>query len=100
VPRPVRRGEDNPVRQLMREGALRIVTKEIAAGSTKGTLVTPVPRREPDLSIFADAEIDLVKSVIDTYGWATLAVAGDGLRVWRVPNVARSFKCAPNSGSV
>jgi hypothetical protein len=66
VPRPVKMGEQSPLRELIREGALRRDTAEFTAVK-KMTRVTPVALREPDMSLFSEQEIELVNQVIDSF---------------------------------
>lgn len=65
VPRAIRRGANNPVRQLMRDGSIEIKKTPLPRNMMR---VTPIARRDPDLSVFTNEEIELVKSVIETYG--------------------------------
>lgn len=65
VPSAVRTKEKNPVRELMREGAIRIQETVLPRNMTRRT---PVALRHADLSLFSSEEIALVKSVIDSFG--------------------------------
>ena len=67
VPRPVRMGARSPVRELIKAGDLRLQSTALPRNMTR---VTPVALREPDLSVFSAEELELVKSIIDTFpGW-------------------------------
>ena len=66
VPRAVRTGSQSPIRELLRDGAITI--KETP--QPRGTLITVVPKRPPNVSVFSPEELALVDSVIESFsGW-------------------------------
>lgn len=73
VPRPVRRGPEGPIRQLVRDGAIKIKETTLDRNMKR---VTPVALRAPDLSVFSSDELALAKTVIDSFeGWTAGAIS-------------------------
>lgn len=72
VPRAVRLGWKSPISELRRAGDLRLQETTLP----RGTRVTPVALREPDLSVFTSEELELVRMIVKGFeGWTAGAVS-------------------------
>ena len=66
VPRVIRDGARSPLLELKREGAATITETPTAWG----TLITAVPLREADTSVFSPEELEVVNQVVESFrGW-------------------------------
>ena len=66
MPRVIRDGARSPLYELKREGAVTIHETPQAWG----TLITTVPRRDADVSVFSPEELEVINQVIESVrGW-------------------------------